>query len=713
MKHVVLIVSISLALAGLGQGDLQADVIPDEYKTAYNEINSILDSYLVANPEKDVKFGNFGCELLAANGNRYKELLNPDTLSGAKFNADKLAELGVEGLTINIAYPLFTKRVANPEKYLQFYKSLVTHIRTKDIKLVLKVHNLFTDSVYGNPDVDYSGITLDKYIAEKRGQIETIIRELKPDFLTFENEPDTTEMITKLKMTPDNFDKVLRAELKDLKHEGILVGAGAGTWSDIEYFKKLADLPMDFVDLHYYPITGDILQKKTDEIINLCNQKNKLVMIGEAWLYKASSEELKRGMHNYIDVYKRDHFDCWAETDQKFTRVMMSLSAKSRAIYTSFFWSNCFFAYIPYEGNSALGEKELIALQNKQVTQSMLSSPPIYSATGQHFREHVNASQQKSTKVIWHGGGRVSWNSANKLVAFDTLQSTGYTTTKTMTPKGNKVTPMTNSFSKHTGNPDWHPSGKWMVYQAQDPKLTSNLAVDKLASPGIGVNNNLWLTDAKGTKHWQITKITDKKGVLHPHFSTDGKKLVWTELIKPIGVGSLGSWAIKICDFAEKNGVPIVSYVKQYTPGSLDLYEIGDVSGDGRKILFAGLPKGKGYFDMEIYQFDVSNNTLTQLTKDNEWDEFPHFAPDGKSIVWVSSSGTNCAKSTTKLQMEFWRMNLDGTGKKRLTFLNDVKSPSYMGKVHVADFCFVDGKTLLSKCKALGEEEAIIVTRLP
>lgn len=715
MKPVALLLSFCIILACFGQNSLKAETIPDEYKSAYKEINSILDGYLQSNPEKDVKFGDFGCELLAANGNRYKQLLDSKTLSGAKFNVDKLVELGVEGLTINIAYPLFTKRVSNPEKYVQFYKSLIAHIRTKDVKVVVKAHNLFTDPIYGNPDVDYAGLTLDKYIAEKRGHIETIIKELKPDILTLENEPDTTESITKLKMTPDNFEKVLSGELKQLKHEGILLGAGAGTWSDIEYFKKLANLPLDFVDLHYYPINGDILRKKTDEIIRLCEEKNKLIMIGEAWLHKSSTEELKRGIHNYnyVLIQKRDHFDCWEDTDKKFFEAITRLSAKCKAIYTSFFSSGNFFSYLPYDGYSTLNPKDLIAQHNVKIMENMRANPVKYSSVGVFYNDTIKESQTKSAKVIWHGGGRVSWSNATKLIVFDTLQSNGYATTKTMTLKGNNAMPIAPNFSKHTGNPDWHPSGKWIVFQAQDPNLSTGAAIDKLASPGIGINNNLWITDAKGAKHWQMTKVMDKKGVLHPHFSQDGKKLVWTELVEPIGKGSVGKWAIKICDFSEKNGVPVLTNVKQYAPDNLDLYEIGDVSNNASKILFAGVPKGKGYFDMEIYLFDVAANKLSKLTNDSEWDEFPHFVENGKSIIWATSSGTNCQKDAAKLTMEFWMMDANGKNRKQLTRYNDPKSPTYIGKSHVADFAFADSKTIVSKCKVLGKEETILLTKLP
>ena len=52
-----------------------------------------------------------------------------------------------------------------------------------------------------------------------------------------------------------------------------------------------------------------------------------------------------------------------------------------------------------------------------------------------------------------------------------------------------------------------------------------------IASPGIGVNNDLWITNADGSKFWQLTRVQNRYGTLHPQFSPDGKKMLWSELI--------------------------------------------------------------------------------------------------------------------------------------------------------------------------------------
>ena len=70
---------------------------------------------------------------------------------------------------------------------------------------------------------------------------------------------------------------------------------------------------------------------------------------------------------------------------------------------------------------------------------------------------------------------------------------------------------------------------------------------------------------------------------------------------------------------------------------------------------------------------------LRPLTRsDREWNQGPHYAPDGRHVLWASSRGLDVRFKSLEglnwrrdLKTELWMMNRDGTGPRRLTFFNE------------------------------------------
>src|SRR5689334_711685 len=95
-------------------------------------------------------------------------------------------------------------------------------------------------------------------------------------------------------------------------------------------------------------------------------------------------------------------------------------------------------------------------------------------------------SQVRTFKDI---GGRVDWAPDGKQVAFDRLGKDGYTDIFLSAADGSGERCLTCEMGKdmrlHNGNPAWHPSGQYIVFQAQDPRYPGIPLVGKLiTSPG-------------------------------------------------------------------------------------------------------------------------------------------------------------------------------------------------------------------------------------
>jgi len=287
--------------------------------------------------------------------------------------------------------------------------------------------------------------------------------------------------------------------------------------------------------------------------------------------------------------------------------------------------------------------------------------------------------------TIAEDGGRLDWSERRNLIAFDKLERDGYLDVHTMTPDGANETCLTCNKpdlpNKMIGNPAWHPSGDYIVFQAQNRYRGFGRLTDYFANPGAGINNDVWVMDAAGRRFWQLTKVEPRKGgVLHPHFSRDGRKLLWSERLSANG-GKWGTWALKVADFAIVDGTPHLRNERTLQPGEQHkMYESHDFSPDGRQVLFSGnLQRGQEEIHADIYLYDLETGALKNLTNSNdEWDEHAHFSPDGKTIVWMSSKDQPYTLQAAHLKTDYWLMNADASNKRRLTYFNAPGHPEYI-----------------------------------
>ncbi len=123
-------------------------------------------------------------------------------------------------------------------------------------------------------------------------QLQTIAREIHPDYLQISNEPTTTATLTHFVDTPDDYAAFVKQAVQAIPPQpGMLVEAGAGTWEDQNYMTKLNPISgLDFIDLHVYPLgkNGNML-RLTAALANSARAAGKHVVISEAWLYKTGT----------------------------------------------------------------------------------------------------------------------------------------------------------------------------------------------------------------------------------------------------------------------------------------------------------------------------------------------------------------------------------------------------------------------------------------
>lgn len=293
-------------------------------------------------------------------------------------------------------------------------------------------------------------------------------------------------------------------------------------------------------------------------------------------------------------------------------------------------------------------------------------------------------AQSAGLRIITTDGGHLAWGKINNKIAFDRLGKDGYFDLWIMNPDGGNQKCLTADHpllpNKHIGQPAWHPSGKLLVIQAQKSHVPRY--ADTKCVPGAGALNDLWIITSDGSRCWKIHSVSDEVsknsgGVLHPHFSHDGKLLFWAERTRDNG-RPFGEWVLRIAgfDFSEIAG-PRLGRIRDYNPGGgSSFFESHSFSPDDQYVLFTGNQDGP----LEIYEMEVATGQTRRLTFHSPytWDEHAHYSPDGSKIIWMSSQNLRFEVNPFFLETEFWIMDRSGGNQKQLTWFHTPTHPHYL-----------------------------------
>ena len=306
--------------------------------------------------------------------------------------------------------------------------------------------------------------------------------------------------------------------------------------------------------------------------------------------------------------------------------------------------------------------------------------------------------------TIKEEGGRVDWSHFNNLIAFDKVGPDGYYDVYTMRPDGSDERCLTCDHAdlpnKNMGQPAWHPSGKYITFQAENEH--SKDARNEFLS--LGINNDLYLITADGESCWQLIDNPKGYAVLHPKFSHDGLKLLWAERYEDGRGSRWGHWRLKLADFSKKNHS--LKNITNIQPVSKRWYESHGFSLDDKKIYFSGnLNGGVGN---DIYSYELGSGMLRRLTDNkNIWDEMAELSPEGDKIAFISNrfKPESGLLGFLTLKTGIYFMDLDGTNIRRITHLND-KTHSYL----IGDLTWSpDGKKILALAYERNQKKTVTI----
>lgn len=303
----------------------------------------------------------------------------------------------------------------------------------------------------------------------------------------------------------------------------------------------------------------------------------------------------------------------------------------------------------------------------------------------------------ESIKMLHQEGARPRFAPDGKSFAFDRKNKDGYYDVYISDLEGNIIKNVTEAKDgikqRNNGNPTFDSTGGYLIFISEEnDHFLDNQKY--LADPGVGLFSNLYVTDLNSDQFWQLTNIPIKKtltdrvpatATVNPHFSNDGKTLIWTERYADGGNNNWGKWRLKAADFVIENGQPNIKNERVvFTPAKGNYVTfMGQLDSD--EWVVSGNLDGQHEYGMDQYILNINAKTYKNLTDTPEyWEEDSSITPFGKIIYMSNVDSTytfdfnkNWASQPT--ERDYYIMNADGSDKQRLTYFNQEGAPEYSG----------------------------------
>lgn len=342
---------LALLFLSFGIPSGAADV-PTDYADLFSSLEASLDAYettldarLPPTPGPVV----YATELLVANGNRGEALLRPGTMDAVRLCLDRFQAMRIGGVTVAIHYPLFDPSFPSRDEYVAFFKAMSEEVHRRGMVLDVENHVIFTDTPFSPIHWDWSGYTVASLAAARRAMAQTILSEVRPDYLNLGTESDTEAKLTGITSLkdPQTYAAFIGSMAQGLDKGTTKIGAGMGAWDDLAQANYLARLSsLDVLTLHVYDLNPQSLQNSI-LIGEVARNNGKGLILDEAWLYKMRPGEGSDIAAN-AEIFKRDAYSFWAPLDRQMLRCMAKLAQVDGVEYLSPFWSTYFFAYLDY-----------------------------------------------------------------------------------------------------------------------------------------------------------------------------------------------------------------------------------------------------------------------------------------------------------------------------------------------------------------------------
>jgi hypothetical protein len=316
-----------LLSAGLACG--QNPAVAKKHQALYNQLEGQLVQFAsqISGPSTQHSVLR-GAAWTAAACEPVPTLLDEARRERALRELDALQLVGVQLVTLEVCYPLLSEQFHDPRSTLEHYANLANAVRLRGMRLLVRSRALAPTDGSIVAQRYYVRLGKQRYFSERYEEAKSIALALQPDYLTLVAEPphDTAGLKLSLRDWRNYLRKAtanLHAQLGDFAPP---LGAGVALSDSAELVDTLAAIP----GLAYIDLRVDRLATPKDNLLpRLVSwpdrvraiDPGKRILIGAAWLYKASAQEAATALPQ-PGITARDVYSFWAPLDFDFLRVL-------------------------------------------------------------------------------------------------------------------------------------------------------------------------------------------------------------------------------------------------------------------------------------------------------------------------------------------------------------------------------------------------------
>ena len=357
-KAVVLCVFLLALPAGQGAA-ASVPGVPAAVPADYQRLYVLLESQLAAihpGPQTHGSATRVGAELQLADGNRGAALLQPNAVAQVGLEVAELQRLGVNAVTVSVAYPILDPAFPQQRRYLSFYRQVARMVHRRGMTLAVDAADALSGTPFSAVRWSYPYPTVESYAVAKGRMARLVIGAMHPRFLTLEGQPDTETIVTGLPLAdPVTYASAVSVELKQIgPHLGTLLGAGPGSWSPPSYDRELARIGgLDYLDTQVLPTDAQAIANVASAA-RIAHDAHKAVVMDSAWLFKGPGPSpLALARTTNFEAHELNDYRFVAPLDQQFLRKLIALTRAERFAYVSASYSSSFATYLTYTASTA------------------------------------------------------------------------------------------------------------------------------------------------------------------------------------------------------------------------------------------------------------------------------------------------------------------------------------------------------------------------
>lgn len=378
---------------------------PAAFQDLYNTLNADLSAF---NTTLNAVWNGsrypvvFAGNLSNVNANSGPSLLNGGLYAGGQLELQQLKAMGVQAVVVQANFPIlyqpFYSFIGQPQMYAQFvsfYQQVAQNVRAAGLKLIVENNVLLSNEVAAGWDMQayYASLNWTDYQAARAASALTTAQTLQPDYLVVLEEPDSQASQSGQPNinTVDGATSLVSQVVATLQPVRGTVKVGAGVCTDQQNFQgfiqSFAALPLDFIDMHIYPInnmgppSNNNFFANALTIAGLAQAAGKPVAISEAWMWKMRNSEW--GVLSSSDIRARNAFSFWAPLDAYFLQTLQSLAYYTQMLYMAPDGPEYFWAYQDYYSTLNMTPTQVLNQETQLANQA--NQTAAYTSTGMSY----------------------------------------------------------------------------------------------------------------------------------------------------------------------------------------------------------------------------------------------------------------------------------------------------------------------------------------